>query len=365
MLKCGQSIFYLLRQMEKRSHATMARSETETDIVCYERWSHEKLDRIRSLILPEELKRRLDDIHLEKGVERVKVRYSTGRGDSEGRVYGTIVYYSDWYKREVAKNGKPYDYMATHSRDEEQDGGASLQRMDRWIRRLLAHEYYHDYDIVNCAPVLLQQIIAREGLGVPHELVLYNTERDRLFDRYRGRIDLGVVKKAFLKVLHMGGEDRKIEETGRLKSALRKTLLQLSQRSDEFKALYTKCREEAESDSKKRKFAHLKDNENAKVTNALGRFCAAVWQREEHRVLMSMREFFVTLGYPAQYMTLCFDGIMIERRDTDATDVVDFDALSRHIESKTGFVVKIEEKSLKPTDNDMAIYEGRVVYEKK
>lgn len=349
----------------KRSHSTMTRDETTTDIVCHEKWDRDGLARIRSLILPEELKRRLDDIHLEENVERVKVRYSTGRGDTEGRVYGTIVYYSDWYKRETAKNGKQYDYMANHPRDEEQDGGASLQRMDRWIRRLLAHKYYHDYDIVNCAPVLIQQIIVREGLTVPQELILYNTQRERLFDRYRGRIDTAVVKKAFLKVLHMGGEDRRIQETVRLKNALREALLLLTQRNDQLAALYMKCRNEAESDSKKRKFAHLKDNESAKVTNALGRFCAAVWQREEHRVLMSMREYFVSLGYPAQHMVLCFDGIMVEKRASDTTDVVDFDALSRHIEAKTGFSVKIEEKSLKPTDQDMAIYEGRIVYEKK
>jgi hypothetical protein len=349
----------------KRSHSTMTEKERETDIVCYEKWPREKLDHIRSLLLPDELKNRLDEIRLEPGVERVKVRYSTCRGDAEGRVYGSIVYYSQWYKKQIAKRGETYDYMASYPREEEMDGGASLQRMDRWIRRLLAYENYHDYDIANCAPVLLQQIIEREGLVAPPELIAYNTERDTIFARYKGRIDLGVVKKAFLKVLHMGGEDQRIIETVRLKRALRATLLVLSQKDARYRDLYTRCRDECEKDSKKKKFSYLKDREEAKVTNSLGRFCAAVWQREEHTILMCMRAYFVSQGYHPQHIILCFDGIMVEKRESDATDVVDFIALSAFIRDNTGFSVVIEEKSLEPTPQDIAIYEGRQFFEKK
>ncbi len=344
---------------------TLEDSERESDIICHERWPREKLERIKSLLLPQELKNRLDDIHLEPGVERIKIRYSTCKGDTEGRVYGSIVYYSNWYKKQIEKKGGQFDYMTSYPREEEQDGGASLQRMDRWIRRLLAYENYHDYDIANCAPVLLQQILEKEGLEAPPELIAYNTTRDAIFDRYKGRIDLGVVKKAFLKVLHMGGDDQRIIETVRLKKALRATLLILAVKNEKYGLLYEKCREASERDSKKKKFAYLKDRSEAKITNALGKFCAAVWQREEHTILLNMRKYFISQGYPAQHMVLCFDGIMIEKRETDAEDTVDFDALSNYIAEKTGFRVKIEEKSLKPTENDMAVYEGKIIYEKK
>lgn len=335
-------------------------------ILCQERWSREKLDKIRSLCLPQELKDRLDSIRLENGVDRVKVRYSTGRGDTEGRLYGTIVYYSEFYKRKLTKQGKMYDYMADHPYEDEQDGGASLQRMDRWIRRLLAHEYYRDYDIANCAPVLLQQIIEKAGLIAPVELIAYNTDRDSIFANYRGRIDLGEVKKTFLKVLHMGGTDSRIKETVSLKRTLRDTLLRLANLNDKYKEIFARCREECERDSKKKKFDYLnKGGEEAKITNSLGRFCATVWQREENIVLMSMREYFISIGYPAERMILVFDGLMVEKRDTDDTEVIDFDAISAHIHTKTGYRVKIEEKSLKPTENDMAIYEGRAFFEKR
>ena len=346
--------------MEKRTR-TELEEETVPGILCYERWSREKLDQIRSLCLPQELKDRLDSIHIENGVDRVKVRYSTCQGDKEGRVYGSIVYYSQFYKKKLAKEGKVYNYMDDHPFEDEQNGGQSLQGMDRWIRRLLAYEYYHDYDIANCAPTLLQQIIERSGLTVPAELIAYNTDRDTIFARYKDRIDLGLVKKTFLKVLHMGGTDSRIPESIRLKTSLRATLLQMADINDKYRAIYAQCRAECERDSKKKKFSYLKDKEEAKVTKTLGKFCAVVWQREENTVLMTMRDYFVSLGYPAEYMTLCFDGLMIEKRDAASPDLV---AVSTHIQEKTGYRVKIEEKSLQPTEKDLAIYEGRAFFEK-
>lgn len=358
--------------MAKRSHDEMtgegerdrrSLGEAHDDLICLERWPREKLAHLRdNVLLPQELKDRLDAIRLESGVDRIKVRYSTGRGDPYGRVYGSLIYYSDWYKK---REGSSYDYMSNHPRDYENDGGRSLQNMDKWIRRLLAHENYRDFDMVNAAPTLLAQIIEKEGLTVPPELVAYNTNREAIFARYKGRIDLAVVKTTFLKVLHMGGEDDRIPETVRLKYALRTTLLTLATKNDRYKALYEKSREEALKDSKKSKFSYLKDNQSAITTKSLGKLCAAVWQREEHRVLMSMRAYFVSQGYPAQYMVLCFDGMQVERRDTDATDVVNFDELSDFIHQNTGFRVKIVEKSLKPTESDLAIYEGREFYEKR
>lgn len=347
--------------MEKRSHDEMMRNADDNDLICLEKWPREKLAHLRdNVLLPQELKERLDAIRLEPSVDRVKIRYSTGRGDPEGRVYGSIIYYSDWYK----KKQPCYDYMANHPRDYENDGGRSLQGMDKWIRRLLAYDNYRDFDMVNAAPTLLAQIIEKEGLTVPPELIAYNTNREAIFERYNGRIDLAIVKTTFLKVLHMGGEDDRIPETVRLKHALRATLLTLANKNGRYKALYEKSREEALKDSKRSKFSYLKDNQSAITTKSLGKFCAAVWQRVEHRVLMSMRTYFVSQGYPAQHMVLCFDGMQVERRDTDATDVVNFDELSDFIHQNTGFRVKIIEKSLKPTESDLAIYEGRQFYEK-
>lgn len=350
----------------KRTRDEMIEDEEVPGIMCYERWSHEKLDQIRRLCLPQELKDRLDSIRLENGVERVKVRYSTCQGDKEGRVYGSIVYYSQFYRKKLAKEGKTFSYMDEHAFKDEQDAGPSLQRMDRWIRRLLAHEYYHDYDIANCAPILLQQIIEKAGLAPPAELIAYNTDRTAIFARYNGRIDLGLVKKTFLKVLHMGGSHRDIPESISLKTALRATLLKLSNLNEKYRAIYAKCKDDCERDSKKKKFRYLAEGgEYVKVTKSLGKFCAVVWQREESRVLMSMREYFIGHGYPAEHMVLCFDGIMIERRESDATDNLNLESVSSHVFEKTGYRVKIEEKSLQPTENDMAIYEGRAFFEKK
>lgn len=295
--------------------------------VCYERWDWDKFEELRQLPMPtketDSLMKRIEiDTILRKGALRIPVRYTTKKGFTEGRVYGFIV------KKTPVGCG---DGGAVW-----QEVGEPLQRLPRWIRRFISHEYYRDFDIVNCAPVLLKQILDRHNL-CPGELTTYLTERESLFAKYNhSQIPRADMKRAFLKVFHMGAADERIKETSLLKNAVKRAMLSLSKLS-EYTELYKVC---------------CVINSN----NAIGTFVARVWQKEESRVLMKMREYLINLGYRPERMVLCFDGLMLEIDESVKEPPDLLGAMSIYIRNELQWDVTIEEKSLLPTPDDFIIY---------
>lgn len=347
-----ESTISLKRRLDHEE--SLAREEAvRNTIVCFEKWDMARLNHIKTLNLPPEIKRTLN-IHFEPGAPRIRINYSTLKGDTKGRVYARVVKHSDRYKRRKIEKEGAYIYESdAHPREEDMDGGGGLQSLCGWIRKQVAHANYRDYDISNCAPTLLQQILEKAGL-CPRELVQYNTQRDAIFKRYAHIATQGEVKKAFLVVLHMGATDDRFPETWRLKNALKASLIRLSKSNLEYGQLYDRCMVACRYKYQKRKYADMVINLQNRT---LGKFCATVWNRVEHQVLMSMREYFVNVEhYDAKHMVLCFDGIMIEKKIPE--EKVDFDALCLYVEEQTSFHVKIEEKSLMPSEKDMAFYNG-------
>lgn len=289
-------------------------------IICYERWDYEALECIRKLnVEPKEVKHQLMAIQLEPNKEeRVMVRYWTKKGDVQGRLYGNLV-----------------------SNDEEEwpgmyiPLGISLQGMPRWLRHFVAHKYYRDFDICNCAPNLMAQILTRYSL-CPASLTHYNANRSAIFDRYSRQYNIprSEVKTVFIGILHTGKGDPRFRESMVIKAQLDNALKQLMKRP-EYAMLYKAC---------------------LKRGNQLGSFAFAVWSRQEHIVLMCMREYFISLGYHREHMVLCYDGLMIEKDEAlDKQGLLDLVALSLHIKEVTGYVLQLEEKSLVPTEEDSSL----------
>ena len=275
-------------------------------IVCYERWDMERLREVKAMPnLIKELKQLLDaqTIVLEKD-GRLRVHYSTKRGDAHGRMYANL---------------------SVRVNDAWISGGLSLAPMKRWVRRYLCQDLYHDFDIVNCAPVLLQQIMERHNL-CPPELVRYIERRDAIFAPYLKKgIARSVVKQAFLEVLHNGQGTEWMPETMELRTAIQSGLKKLA-----------RMREYALA-------AH--DAETGKA-NFMGRFCAHIWQVQEQRLLMTMRQYFIQLGYSRYHMVLCFDGLMLEKRGVGECAPINLSFLSDYLHRETGFRVRVEEKAL-------------------
>lgn len=300
------------------SDASVGRDDSVAPIVCYERWDWDKFEELRRLpmsnVATAGVMKNIDFKPLVQG--RTRVHYTTKKGFHGGRVYGVIVKWDP-----VAKAWK--------------DSGAALQRLPVWIRHYLAHEYYRDFDIVNCAPTLLMQILQKYNL-CPPELSEYWLNRETLFMRYTGIMSRDDIKTAFLKVFHNGAGDSRIPETQTLRNAIVRSIRALAKLPD-YQALYEAC-------------------VNAQ-NNQIGTFTAKVWQREESCVLMQVRQYFIEMGYSGERMVLCFDGLMLEK-DESITTPIDLQALEAYVMQNTGYQVKIEEKSLVPTEKDAEAYEA-------
>lgn len=286
-------------------------------IVCYEKWDFDAFERIRQMPMANKVTSGvLNHIDLHSLIKngRVRVHYTTKGGFSEGRMYGFLVKYDKQTKQWI-------------------EVGAALQRLPGWIRNFIAHENYRDFDIVNCAPTLLTQILVNNSL-CPKELTSYLTNREGLYAKY-STIPKKEIKTAFLKVFHMGASDPRISETVSLKKAIRKAMTELSLKT-EYKTLFDSCTNEK--------------------NNRIGSFTGKVWQKEESLVLMQIRDYLSTLGYDPSQVVLCFDGIMLENNES-VKDKVILEELENYVFQKTGYRIKIEEKSLKPTEKDVAHYD--------
>lgn len=295
--------------------------ETNKKVICYERWDYDMLERIRSLdVRPVEVKNSLTKIELHPNEDgRVMVVYSTKKGDVQGRLYGNLaVQDEEW----------PTMYWPK---------GDALQRMARWVRHFLAYKYYRDFDIAGAAPNLLAQVLDRYSL-CPPALAHYNKHRSALISAYtrRYKISRDEVKTVFLEILHTGIADTRFALSVTIKQGLDNALRQLTKRP-EYIALY--------------KIA-------SKQHNPLGCFSFMVWSREEAKVLMCMREYFAQLGYNSQYVVLLYDGLLVEKDEVLDQTPIDFEALSAHINLQTGYRLQIEEKSLAPTTEDLALLQS-------
>lgn len=293
----------------------------DKDITCYERWDYEAFESIRLLdIRPVEVKNSLLNIKLHQNEDgRIMVRYSTKKGDPKGRLYGNLA---------LRDEKRPTMYWPM---------GLSLQGLPKWVRHFVSHKYYRDFDISNCAPNLMEQILTQHHL-CPPALIHYNKNRSLLFDRYSRQYNIprDEVKTVFIGILHTGKADTRFKESVAIKQGLDSALRQLAKTSM-YAPVYKSV---------------------AKEYNPLGAFCFMVWSREEHQVLMCMREFFIKRGYEAEHMVLCYDGLMLEKNELLDQVPLDMADLSHYIKQQTTYRLDIEEKSLLPTVDDLTLLES-------
>lgn len=76
-------------------------------------------------------------------------------------------------------------------------GALSLQSFQKNIRKYLSNGIYVDIDIVNCHPVILEQLFIKYNLNVPGFLLEYNKNRDETIKKYKLQDKL-----AFLKIIN-------------------------------------------------------------------------------------------------------------------------------------------------------------------
>lgn len=190
--------------------------------------------------------------------------------------------------------------------------GASLQYFQKDIRRYLANGNYIDIDIVNCHPVIIEQLFLRYSVTVPSFLKKYNLKRDLLIKKYKLKD-----KTAFLKIFNNENYNGDIDVIRTFHTALYKRLLPKLIKTYELPK------------AKKKDY------------NDLGSKLAKILQHIENEILMIMYnkclELNVTVG------VLVFDGMMIEKISYYPQLL---EILEKEVELKSKFNIKLAEKPM-------------------
>ena len=276
-----------------------AKPEKPVVATFYERWDVQMFNSILELVLPREIEEMLED----------KLRYEVNNTSFSYRKV-------EYHIGEFAK-GRIY--------------GTGLQSVPKWVRRLCAHQYYIDIDIVNCGPTLFSQLLAKNNVPVPPLLQQYADDRKAMYNlirQFEPNFTEGVMKDLLLQISHMGPSPQ-IGPLESLRSQTRQASMELATRP-KYAIMYREV-----------------ENER----NPLGSFIGRVWQEVEHKVLMTMIDYYTmkgkTVGAPV------FDGFLLEK--CDDPDLV---GAEEAVYQQTGYRIKLVQKPMTPTKEDHALLWG-------
>jgi len=214
--------------------------------------------------------------------------------------------------------------------------GRGAQRVPSWVRRVCTHKYYVDLDISNCHPEVFVQLCLRKGIDVKH-WQYYCKHREECLLRV-DRIRKAAKKKLLLPLF--GCENLK-GYLGAL-SDERNRALEILWVDPEFSGLRDSVMTTPAFD------------EDGNKKNPKDTFLSYVLSDIEWMVVSEACKYLASQR--AQVDVNCFDGVMVRRESLKKKPIQDLLAgMNKHCKEKTGFVIKFEEKSLKPRAEDLLL----------
>jgi len=192
----------------------------------------------------------------------------------------------------------------------------SLETLEKECRGTLCNDYYHDVDIVNCHPVLLVQFAKSKYNKDLVEVEKYVDNREEYL-KATG-LPRAEAKQSIIQILY-GGKT----ENDKLKPM--KKEVQMFSKFLSTQSEYTELFE----------YAKTKDN-------IYGSFLSYILQTEERKCMMAMKKYFEKVGWSVD--VLCYDGVMIRKRDdAEATEDL-LTETSESIQTETNYKVVLDYK---------------------
>lgn len=231
--------------------------------------------------------------------------------------------------KESSGNTMNYKHSGKKSEGRQFSSIPSLQNLSRPFRHTIAREFYDDIDIVNCHPVIFEQLCERNDLPREH-LVYYNTNRDKCLAEIMTSQNWSrdEAKRSMLAIMNGGSPKLEtldgipwIEDYFNQCEKLRNALLAM----DEYKHYLIT----AKKSTKKYNF------EGTAINNV---FC-----KYENEILNAI------INYCKQNNleigALCYDGLMIYK-DSERDNSKVLDELEEEISFHTGFNMKLSIKDM-------------------
>jgi len=222
------------------------------------------------------------------------------------------------YSKKKLKNGKipiKYNQPNKWGRYYSNNGYQSFKRD---VRKYLNNENDKDIDIVNCHPILLQQIFKKYKIDCGDQLREYNKDRNSFVKKYELTDKLDMIKMFNNEIL----KNDLFKETHDL--------------------IYNDLLPKLIKDNKP-VYDRIKKIQTKKGYNINGSFISSYLQEIENRILISMYKQLCSKGFTVS--TLCFDGCLVEDCETLT------DKTLRELESvifkETKYKIKLIFKSMK------------------
>lgn len=246
----------------------------------------------------------------------------------------------------------------------------SLQNLCRPLRHTIAKGLFHDSDMKNAHPTFLKHLVEKLEFNHP-VLDKYIDNRDELLSTWIGTTNIykavpskkvpgekasirfentvlktkDDVKKYFLTVLNGGGTDKTTcAELNEFYTTHQQFLDVFYKHPD-----YKKYKFRADNKYKTPKKEKETETDKAKKDNRRGT-CLNYYMCDIENVALSHIERYL-ISRNIKYGTLCFDGLMIYKRDVDDIDEL-LRALEEVLLEKMGFAIKLSEKIM---DEDIDI----------
>lgn len=296
-------------------------------VVLYERIDSNALQSMRELELEPDDERKLGEIAATLGVKtRYRVEYAPSDVFPDGRLFASV----------------------------------GLQNLPSWMSRILSYKTSHELDIKNAAPVIIDQVWKMSFPDSPLDGVFaaYVRDRSAVFNSIRlehPQLTDEQLKKAFLKCTALGDYNNPDKKTGLYILGTPMNVKEIDEWRACIKSIVQKLA--THPDYKPMWDAVVA---NPKKKNKMGTFASHVWQKHERAITMCLFDFLNRNGRTVS--TFRFDALSVDRLpDATPTDKLDLQLIRKAehtIVSKTGFAVELVEKSLVPTPDDRARYNG-------
>jgi hypothetical protein len=259
-------------------------------------------------------KRRSAELNLDDG-QRTNIEILNNKKKNAGTSYTIKVVYS--LKKPALGFGRF------------QGSAGSLEMMEKTCRGTLCKDFYHDFDIVNCHPILCVQF-ARRYFGVDmRNLQFYIENRETILASFSSRNE---GKDAMIRMMYGGKAP-----------------------NSSFEPFVTEIHNFAESLMRLPIFAELLEYSRNKVKNEpkqkngkqysrnlVGVFLSLILQTEERRCAMAMMDNARKQGFEPDVYS--YDGCQVRRVEGKAVDCAQ---MEKAVYDATGYVISILEKPMK------------------
>lgn len=192
-----------------------------------------------------------------------------------------------------------------------------LETVEKECRGTLCRDYYHDIDIVNCHPVLLEQLAKNFYDKELPALSYYNKNRDEVLITISDNRD--EAKTVVIRIIY--GSKSTHQQTETLAYEIR-DFTQFLIANGDYADLWNAVKNE---------------------DNKYGTFLSYVLQTAEAGCMLAMKESLENDGWSVD--VLCYDGVMIRKREGVSYEESLRNA-EAYIEKKTGYKVSLVEKPM-------------------